>query len=174
MPKRITPSWDEYFMRIVDLTKIKSKDRSTQVGCMVVKEEKIPLVMGYNGFPRGVSDDIDKRHERPIKYLFTEHAERNAIYAAARNGISLLGTTMYITGLPCADCARAIIQSGIKYIVVPDRPFEGKGDWKLSCQIGWTMMMESNNVGVIFLDEQYKRIHPVFATDFLKDENASQ
>ena len=159
--KRNVPGWDEYFMRMVDLVKTKSKDRSTQVGCVIVKENRIPLVMGYNGFPRGIDDDVDDRHSRPIKYYYTEHAERNAIYAAARNGIALLGTTLYVTGLPCADCARAIIQSGIVTVVMPNAPFEGKGDWHTSCMLG-VEMMEEANIHLVFIgvDEGYARVTP--------------
>lgn len=155
---RETPGWDEYFMKMVDLVKTKSKDRSTQVGAVIVKENRIPIAMGYNGFPRGVNDNIDRHHERPVKYFYTEHAERNAIYAAARNGICLMGSTMYVSGLPCADCARAIIQSGILEIVVPDRLFEGKGDWKETCSVGLEMMKEAR-VKITYINSQYERVN---------------
>jgi len=73
----------------------------------------VVLATGWNGFPRGIDDDRDERHERPAKYKWTEHAERNAIYNAAANGTALRGATMVMPWYPCADCARAIIQSGI-------------------------------------------------------------
>lgn len=81
---------------------------------------------GYNGFPRNVNDTIEYRHDRPLKYEFTEHAERNAIYNAARVGVPLSGCTLYLNWwpLPCADCARAVIQSGITSVVGPRRPFK--------------------------------------------------
>jgi len=115
--------------------------------------------MGYNGFPRGVNDDVQDRHERPRKYLFTEHGERNAIYSAALNGVSLKGATIYLSGggLPCADCGRAIIQAGIVAVVCRDRPFEGKGDWEVSMQASQTMFDEAG-VRVIRLNEQYRRV----------------
>jgi dCMP deaminase len=72
---------------------------------------------GWNGFPRGVDDDVDERHERPAKYLWTEHAERNAIYNAAAIGAATAGCTMYLPWYPCTGCARAIIQSGISEVV---------------------------------------------------------
>jgi dCMP deaminase len=94
-----------------------SKDRSTQVGCVIVSPERAVVSTGYNGFPRGINDAVESRHERPQKYLWTEHAERNAIYNAAREGIRLRGCTLYIPWFPCTDCARAIVQSGITSLV---------------------------------------------------------
>ena len=94
----------------------KSKDRSTKVGCVIVNDRHTDLVRGWNGFPRGINDNIEARHERPQKYLWTEHAERNAIYNAAAEGISIKSCTLYSTLFPCCDCARAIIQSGIKRV----------------------------------------------------------
>ena len=155
--KRIVPGWNEYFMRMVDLAKTKSKDRSTQVGALVVdRESHAILSTGYNGFPRGVNDDVESRHERPAKLLYTEHAERNAVYAAARNGVRILGSAMYVSGFPCADCARAIIQSGIRVVVTMDRPFEGKSPvWEESCSVGREMLYESG-VALVLLDDQFR------------------
>lgn len=92
-----------------------SHDRSRKVGAVIVDEKGAILSTGYNSFPRNVSIIEEKRHSRESgeKYLWTEHAERNAIYYAARNGISLDRCYMYCTLFPCADCARALIQSGI-------------------------------------------------------------
>lgn len=100
-----------------------SKDQSRPTGCVIVGEDRIIRVIGYNGFPRGVNDEIPERHLRPAKYSWTEHAERNAIYNAARIGTSLAGCTMYLTWFPCIDCARAIVQAGIVRLVAfePDR-----------------------------------------------------
>lgn len=95
----------------------KSKDKSTKVGAVIVGPNNEVLSVGWNGFPRGVNDDVEERHERPAKYEWTEHGERNAIYNAARHGIRLDGTTLYTTHDPCADCARAIVQSGIRHVV---------------------------------------------------------
>ncbi len=96
-----------------------SKDRSTQVGSVVTRDNRI-LTTGYNGFPPGLNDDIDARHERPAKYLWTEHAERNAIFQAAGTSISLKGATLYSTCAPCAPCARAILSAGIVRVVWPE------------------------------------------------------
>lgn len=92
-----------------------STDPNTQTGVVIVKKKKI-LVKGANHAPKNVILD-DKRLERPLKYSFIEHAERNAIYEAARQGIKIKGSTLYSPWFPCAECARAIIQSGIEELV---------------------------------------------------------
>jgi dCMP deaminase len=91
-----------------------SEDDSTKVGCVLVGRNKEIMSLGYNGLPRGVKLTED-RLKRPVKYLYMEHAERNAIYNATLNGVCLKNSTMIVTHYPCADCARAIIQSGIKH-----------------------------------------------------------
>ena len=115
-------SWDAYFMQLAQHVASRSKDRSTKVGCVIVGSDNEVLSTGYNGFPRGVDDADDERHERPAKYRWTEHAERNAIYNAARNGIRLKGARAYLPWFPCIDCARALAQSGIHELVceIPD------------------------------------------------------
>lgn len=94
-----------------------SKDRSRGVGCVIVGPTNELRSTGFNGFPRGVNDEVENRHERPAKYKWTEHAERNAIYNAARVGIPLDGCRMYLPWFPCMECARAIIQSGILELI---------------------------------------------------------
>lgn len=94
-----------------------SKDRSTKVGAVIIGPDGEGGPWGYNGFPRGCDDNDDYRHQRPEKYLWTEHAERNAIYNAARTGFSTKGCAIFITHPPCMDCARAIVQAGIKLVV---------------------------------------------------------
>lgn len=109
--------WKEYYLGIAEQVKLKSKDRSTQIGAVVVGEGNEILSTGYNSFPRGLDDNVEERHQRPEKYLWTEHAERNAIYNAARIGITLKGSTIFLTsGPPCMDCARGIINAGIKTV----------------------------------------------------------
>jgi dCMP deaminase len=114
--------WDHRFMDLARHDGNWSKDRSRRVGCVVVGFDNIILAIGYNGFPRGLNDENDERHQRPAKYLWTEHAERNAIYSAARMGVSLAGSRMYLPWFPCVDCARAIVQTGIVELIakVPD------------------------------------------------------
>ncbi len=112
--------WDEFFFEMAVFVSKKSKDRSTKVGCVITGPSHEVRTIGFNGFCRGIDDDVDSRHERPAKYYWTEHAERNAIYNAARNGIRTEECTAYISSFPCADCSRALIQSGIKKIVTTD------------------------------------------------------
>lgn len=117
-------NWDKRFLDVCNLLATWSKDRSTKVGCVIVKDRHI-LTTGYNGFTPGIDDEDDSLHERPNKYMYTEHCDRNAIYQAAKFGISLKGATMYLTGPPCCDCSRGIVQSGIVRVVWPvDNPFE--------------------------------------------------
>ena len=106
-------NWCDYYMKLATTVALKSKDKSTQIGCVIVGPDHEIRSTGYNSFPRGINDNIDARQERPEKYFWFEHAERNAIYNAARMGTSLQGCALYIPWFPCIDCARAIVQSGI-------------------------------------------------------------
>ena len=109
--------WDKYFLNIAEQVKEKSKDKRTHIGAVIVGKDNEILSTGYNSFPRGIDDDVEERQVRPEKYYWIEHAERNAIYNAARIGVSLRESTMYLTcGIPCSDCAKGIISSGIKRI----------------------------------------------------------
>jgi len=139
--------WDQYFFQMIALVSSKSKDKSTQVGCVIVGPDKEVRSTGYNGFPRGVDDNIPERHERPAKYMWTEHAERNAIYNAAKVGIPINDCTMYADKPPCADCARAIVQSGISELVIDGAEYEETlahlGDrWKEQIEIGIQILKE--------------------------------
>jgi len=108
-------TWDDYFMSMVYLVASRSKDRRTHIGAVVVGPRREVRSTGYNGFVRRLNDDVPERHETGEKHFWFEHAERNAIYNAGR---SLEGCTMYTQGVPCMDCARGIVQSGIVEIVV--------------------------------------------------------
>jgi dCMP deaminase len=110
-------NWTDYFLNIAEQVKLKSKDQSTQIGAVIVGVDNEVLSTGYNSFTRGLADDVESRQERPEKYFWFEHAERNAIYNAARVGTPLKGSSIYLTsGLPCMDCARGIVNSGIKKV----------------------------------------------------------
>src|SRR3989344_6389619 len=110
-------SWDDYFMTMVYLVASKSKDERTHIGTVIIGPKKEIRSTGYNGFVRGLNDAVSKRQEKIEKQFWFEHAERNAIYNATLMGISLLDCTMYTQGVPCMDCARGIVQSGIKEVV---------------------------------------------------------
>src|SRR6266581_3511885 len=98
--------WDTRFMVLARHIALWSKDPSRRVGCVIVGPNNEVRATGFNGFPRGVDDTKVERYDRPIKYLWTEHAERNAIYNAVRSGTPLDGCRMYLPWFPCMDCAR--------------------------------------------------------------------
>src|SRR4051812_41117715 len=108
--------WDGRFLALARHLADWSKDPSTRVGCVIAGPTNDVRAVGYNGLPRNV-DDSPSRLERPDKYIWMEHAERNAIYTAARNGVALEGCRMYLSWFPCVDCARAAVQVGIVEIV---------------------------------------------------------
>ena len=111
--------FDDYHIDIAKVVSTKSKDPSSKIGAVIVGPEKQIIATGFNGFPRGIDETDLLRWERDIKYRYIEHAERNAVYNAARHGISLRGCTMYVYGYaPCTECAKAIIQSGITRVVI--------------------------------------------------------
>jgi dCMP deaminase len=126
---RVSDKWDSRFLLLAQVVGNWSKDDSRKVGCIIVGPERDIRATGFNGFPRGVDDDVPERRERPAKYLWTEHAERNAIYNAARTGVPLAGCTAYLPWFPCMDCARAIAQSGIKTLVCGQRPDLNDPKW---------------------------------------------
>ena len=112
-------SWDEYFMGIALLSSKRSKDPSTQVGACIVDEDNKVVSIGYNGMPRQLDESKltwEKGEGLNSKYLYVCHAEFNAILNI-RNGSSLKGCTLYVTLFPCNECAKAIIQTGIKKII---------------------------------------------------------
>lgn len=149
-------TWYQYFLEMAELVASKSKDPSTKVGAVIVGEDNEILSTGFNGFPRGVNEDVAERWERPIKYLFVEHAERNAIYNAARIGTSLKGATMYLNfrPCPCAECTKAVIQSGIKKIIGNNVSFSGKGDhWDEQMRVSNIMLYEAGIETEVYYNE---------------------
>ena len=115
---RQVPGWDEYYLDICKVVAARSKDPNTQIGCVIAGPAHEIRSTGYNTLPRGIRDDVPERLERPTKYLWMEHAERNAIYNAARCGTPLEGCTLYVEIMPCMDCGRAIVQAGIREVIV--------------------------------------------------------
>ena len=111
-------SWDEYFMGIALLSAMRSKDNNSQVGACIVSPENKILSLGYNGMPIGCDDDAMpwEREGDPLdtKYMYVCHAELNAILNSAHN--NLKGARVYVTLFPCNECAKAIIQSGVKEV----------------------------------------------------------
>ena len=142
-------SWDDYFMGVAILSSKRSKDPNTQVGACIVNTENKILSIGYNGLPHGCSDD-DFPWDRDGEYLKTKypyvvHAELNAILNA--QGKTLVGSRIYVALFPCNECAKAIIQSGIKEVIYLSNKYAESDLVKAS-----TRMFESSGVKVSKLD----------------------
>ena len=121
-------SWDEYFMAVAKLAAMRSKDPNSQVGCCIVSEDNKILSIGYNGFPRGCSDEDfpwKREGDDPLmtKYFYVTHSELNAILNY--RGGSLEGSKIYVSLFPCNECAKAIIQSGIRTVVYDENKYDG-------------------------------------------------
>ena len=120
-------NWDEYFMGVAHLSGMRSKDPNTQVGACIVSQNHKILSMGYNGFPAGCSDDEfpwgREGDELDTKYPFVTHSELNAILNY--RGGSLEGTKLYVSLFPCNECAKAIIQAGIREVVYDSDKYNG-------------------------------------------------
>ena len=128
-------SWDEYFMGVAKLSGLRSKDPNTQVGACIVSADHKILSMGYNGFPIGCSDDEfpwERTGEDTLqtKYPFVTHSELNAILNY--RGASLEGSTIYVSLFPCCECAKAIIQAGIRKVVYGDDKYADTPSTKAS------------------------------------------
>lgn len=122
-------TWDQYFMGVAKLSALRSKDPNTKVGACIVNEKKRIVGIGYNGLPYGCSDD-EFPWERDgdfleTKYPYVVHAEPNAILNSTNK---LDNATLYVTLFPCNECAKLIIQSGIKEIVYVSDKYNGSND----------------------------------------------
>lgn len=141
--------WDERYMSLAKEVSTWSKDPSSKIGAVAIGDKGQVLSQGYNGFPRGIEDTKTRYDNRETKYKYVVHAEMNVIYNATYNGVSLNGATLYVYGLPvCSDCAKGIIQVGIKKVVVPrmDIPEVWKESWQRTTQmfneagVKWSMI----------------------------------
>ena len=138
-------TWHTYFMDLAHKTASRSKDPTTKVGCIVTSKDKVVVASGYNGIPQGVAD-LPERMERPAKYLWTAHAEENAVALAARVGASLRGGYAYVTHHPCSRCARSLIQAGIEVVYV------GKGTTSMPAEEFTVAKQMFTEAGVYVLD----------------------
>lgn len=109
---------DEYWLTLCARKGQESPDPRTKVGCVIIAPNESILCVACNDYPRGIRPTTNQRTEPPMKYIWIEHAERNAIYHAARLGLSTDGCTMVVELVPCIECARAIIQAGIAQVVL--------------------------------------------------------
>lgn len=134
-------SWDHRFLDLARHISSWSKDPSTPVGAVCVRDRRV-LATGYNGFPRGVADLPGRLINREEKLLRTVHAEMNIVAQAARNGVSLDRATIYVWPfMPCSSCCTALIQAGIKRVVAPDLPVPDR--WKVSFSTSQSMFREA-------------------------------
>ncbi len=132
----------EYYIKLVKDEASKSKDNGAQVGAVLIDRHGNTLLSRHNSFPAGITDTPERR-ARPEKYSYTEHAERNAIYAAARKGYALEGGTIVQSWYPCADCARGIVQAGIVRVFCQRPNFEDPR-WGATFKAGETILREGN------------------------------
>ena len=134
--------WVQRYLALAKEVSTWSKDPSTQVGAVTVGSKKEVLSQGFNGFPRGIDDTDERYHHRETKYKLVVHAEMNAIYNATYSGTSLDGATLYVYGLPiCSECAKGIIQVGIKKVVVEKS--KELDNWNESVQLSQKMFDEA-------------------------------
>ena len=122
--------WNLRFMDLAKQVSTWSKDPSKKIGAVVVGSKRQILSTGYNGFPRGIEDTDERLNDRNLKYKYVVHAEMNAIYNATYTGTSLDGASMYVYGLPiCHECAKGIIQVGIKEVFIDRKSLLDKPNW---------------------------------------------
>jgi len=113
--------WDERYINLAKEVASWSKDPSRKIGAVAIGHKGQVLAQGYNGFPRGIDDNEERLNNREVKYQYVVHAEKNMIYNATFNGVSLDGSTVYVSGLPvCSECAKGLIQVGVKKIVMEE------------------------------------------------------
>jgi dCMP deaminase len=144
--------WDKRYFEISDKVSSWSPDPSRKIGAVIVGDKGQIKSQGYNGFPRGIKDTPERYNDRPTKYKYVVHAEANAIYNALHNGADVNGDTIYVTGLPvCHECAKAIIQSGIKTVKY-NTPINMEDSWSESCSLALDMFKEAG-VFCILIDD---------------------
>lgn len=164
--------WDERFLEVAKLVAQWSKDPSTQVGAVLVRDKRI-LATGYNGIPTGIHDDIVLHSERPVKLAYTIHAEINAILNAAKFGIRTNNTTIYITADPCVDCCKSLLQAGITRIVVPQvMDFMFAEKWKENLKLAKTLLSEAN-LELIRVPMAFQQSTPIQTNPNFPQENLS-
>jgi dCMP deaminase len=150
------------FLPDAEAARGRSKDRSTQVGAVVLDDDFNVRISGYNGMPRGINDEVEARHQRPLKYDWTAHSEENCVAQAARVGVSLKGCTILLTSLfPCTGCSRMIIQAGIKRVLAPSTNIDGTNpadrmDWDEKALIAMEMLTEAGVEIVYYNPEDLK------------------
>ena len=145
----------ERYLKLAKEVSTWSKDPSSKIGCVVVGHKGQILSQGYNGFPRGINDSYSRLNHRETKYHYVVHAEKNAIYNACLNGVSLDGASMYVYGLPvCSECAKGIIQVGIKDVYISYSCINKRPDWAESWKDSCEMFFEAGVTVHVVWDEE--------------------
>lgn len=150
----MSSKWDLRYLQLAKEVSSWSKDPSRKIGAIAVGTKGQVLSQGYNGFPRGIEDRVSYYEDRETKYKYVVHAEMNVIFNATYNGVSLDGATLYVTGLPvCSDCAKGIIQVGIRRVVMIEQnvPQKWIESWKTTAgmfdeaKINWEFINVCNS-----------------------------
>jgi len=142
MKNEISAKWHIRYIETAKMFATWSPDPNKKIGAVIIGNKGQIKSQGYNGFPRGIADLPERYDDRPTKYKYVCHAEANAVYNALHNGTSVLGDTIYVTGLPvCHECAKAIIQVGIKCVVY-DTPIDSDPRWLESGSLALSMFDE--------------------------------
>jgi len=141
----LSNKWDNRYMELAKAVSTWSKDPSKKIGAIAIGSKGQVLAQGFNGFPRGIDDTDERLNDRETKYKYVVHAEMNLIYNATFNGISLDGSTVYIYGLPlCSECAKGLIQVGVKRIVMSRDSLEDVDEkWQDSFDLTLQLLNES-------------------------------
>ncbi|MDD4938245.1 MAG: deaminase [Candidatus Shapirobacteria bacterium] len=144
----------KYFKLAKYQAELLSKDPCKKVGSLFLRPDTYEiLTLGFNGMPRGIDETIIERWQKPIKYSYIEHSERNGIYNACRSGISLKDSICIVTFFPCTDCTRALIQVGVKTLVSVE-PSKNSIKWKDEHIVSLEMLNEVNMELIFLTDEE--------------------
>lgn len=136
-----------------------SKDPSSQIGAVIVNDDRRILSTGYNGFPRGIEDTEERLHNKDEKYPRIVHGELNALLGALYNGVSVKDATLYVYGLPvCADCAKSVIQAGISRVVVNMSAFNNE-KWTEQWDRLSKPMFQEAGVSITYLNTEHWTFH---------------
>jgi dCMP deaminase len=145
----MSTKWDKRFLLLAKMAASWSKDPSTKVGAIIVNQQRRVVGLGYNGLPRGVPDSDTLLRDRVTKYPMTVHAEMNAILNSWDLNL-VKGTTLYVWPMfPCADCAKAIIQSGVRHVVYPEATADAASRWHTS----WAIAVHMFSLAGVTLQE---------------------
>lgn len=141
----MSSKWDSRYMELAKKVGTWSKDPSKKIGAVAIGSKGQVLAQGYNGFPRGIDDTEIRLNDKDTKYKYVVHAEMNLIYNATFNGISLNGSTVYVYGLPvCSECAKGLIQVGVKQIVMSKDSLENSDEkWLESFELTIALLNEA-------------------------------